>query len=282
MRRGILFALVLVSSVVAVRASEAEASAASSSLAAQTFASGNAAYEAGDYHAAIDRYMEVANNGIVHRDLYYNLGNAFFKSGDMGHAVLWYERALQLDPRNDDIRANLGVVRAMLRDQQLVQARGGVRGALMGWHRKLSVEESVAVACVFYALFTLAALCLIFRRSRVVMSLYRLASWVSPGRLFGLGMTGDVLLGMATAAVVALVFAGSAYAKVHESRAHTRGVVLSEEVAVFSGPSRDSTIQFKIHEGTIVSVRDGREGWVRVDLPGDLSGWVETSTVEKI
>jgi len=282
MRRGILFALVLVASALAVRASEADVSAASSSLAAQTFAAGNAAYEAGDYHAAIDRYLEVANGGIVHRDLYYNLGNAFFKSGDMGHAVLWYERALQLDPRNDDIRANLGVVRAMLRDQQLVQAHGGVRGALMGWHRKLSAEESVAVACVFYALFTLAALCLIFRRSRVVMSLYRLASWVSPGRLFGLGMTGDVLLGMATAAVVALVFAGSAYAKVHESRVHTRSVVLSEEVPVFSGPSRDSTIQFKIHEGTIVSVRDGREGWVRVDLPGDLSGWVETSTVEKI
>jgi TPR repeat/Bacterial SH3 domain len=256
--------------------------AASGSVAAQSFAAGNAAYEAGDYHAAIERYMEVAGAGIVHRDLFYNLGNAFFKSGDMGHAVLWYERALALDPRNADIRANLGVVRAMLRDQQLVQAHGGVRGALMSWHRKLSTEESVAVACGFYALFTLGALCLIFRRSRAVRSFYRVASWVSPGRLFGLGMTGDVLLGMATTAVFALVFAGSAYVKVRESRVHARSVVLSEEVSVFSGPSKDSTIQFKIHEGTIVSVRDGREGWVRVDLPGDLSGWVETSTVERI
>jgi hypothetical protein len=218
----------------------------------------------------------------VDRDLYYNLGNAYFKLTDMGHAVLWYERALALDPRNDDIRANLAVVRAMLRDQQLVPAHGGVRGALMSWHRTLSAEESVAVACVFYALFTLAALCLIFRRARPVRAFYRFASWVSPGRLFGLGMTGDVLLGMATTAVIALVFAGSAYAKVRESRIHTRSVVVSEEVPVFSGPSKDSTIQFKIHEGTIVSVRDGREGWVRVDLPGDLSGWVEAATVENI
>ncbi|HKW14065.1 MAG TPA: tetratricopeptide repeat protein [Candidatus Krumholzibacteria bacterium] len=280
MRRAGLLALLLLASMVAVRAFASESTIASSF--AQSFASGNAAYEAGDYHAAIDRYMEVTNAGIVHRDLYYNLGNAYFKLTDMGHAVLWYERALALDPRNDDIRANLAVVRAMLRDQQLVQAHGGVRGALMGWHRKLSAGESVAVACVFYALFTLAALCLIFRRSHIVRSLYRIASWVSPGRLFGLGMAGDVLLGMATSAVLALVFAGSAYAKVHESRVHTRSVVLSEEVPVFSGPSKDSTIQFKIHEGTIVSVRDGREGWVRVDLPGDLSGWVELSTVEKI
>lgn len=277
MRRGVVLVLFLLASLGAGRAFAAETTAASSS-----FAAGNAAYEAGDYHAAIDRYTEVANGGIVHRDLYYNLGNAYFKLGDMGHAVLWYERALSLDPRNDDVRANLAVVRAMLRDQQLVQAHGGVRGALMGWHRQLTASESAAVACGFYVLFTFAALCLIFRRSRAVTSFYRLASWVSPGRLFGLGMTGDVLLGMATSAVLALVFAGSAYTKVHESRAHTRSVVVSEEVAVFSGPSRDSTIQFKIHEGTIVSVREPREGWVRVDLPGDLSGWVETSTVEKI
>jgi len=283
MRRVVVLALLLVSLPGVMRAAAAETPNASSlSVAAQSFASGNAAYEAGDYHAAIDRYMEVADAGIVHRDLYYNLGNAYFKLTDVGHAVLWYERALALDPRNDDIRANLSVVRAMLRDQQLVQGRGGIRGALMAWHKKLSTEESVAVACVFYTLFTLAALCLIFRRSRPVRALYRVMSWVSPGRLFGLGMTGDVLLGMATTAVLALVFAGSAYVKVRESRVHTRSVVVSEEVSVFSGPSKDSTIQFKIHEGTIVSVRDGREGWVRVDLPGDLSGWVETSTVERI
>ncbi len=260
----------------------ATAAAFAAETSAQSFAEGNAAYEAGDYGAAIDRYREVADAGVVHRDLFYNLGNAYFKSGDLGHAVLWYERALQLDPRDGDIRANLAVVRSMLRDQQLLPAHGGVRGVLTGWHRRLSAEESVAVACVFYALFTLSALCLIFRRSRFVRAFYRFASWVSPGRLFGLGMAGDVLLGMATTAVIALLFAGSAYAKVRESRVHMRSVVVSQEIAVFSGPSRDSTIQFKIHEGTIVTVRDGREGWVRVDLPGDLSGWVEMESVERI
>jgi hypothetical protein len=279
MKRLLVLLFALAVSVASVAAGESPAAQAGDT---QLFAAGNAAYEAGDYSAAIDRYREVAESGVVHRDLYYNLANAYFKSGDLGHAVLWYERSLQIDPRNDDTRANLAVVRSMLRDQQLVSARGGVKGVLMGWHRRLSTEESVAVACIFYALFTLAALCFIFRRSRVVRSVYRFASWVSPGRLFGLGMAGDVLLGMAIAAVFALVFAGSAYAKVRESRVHTRSVVVSMEVPVFSGPSRDSTIQFKIHEGTIVSVRDGREGWVRVDLPGDLSGWVETTSVERI
>ena len=253
------------------------------SQAGANFAAGNAAYEAGDYAGAIERYTEVATGGIAHADLFYNLGNAYFKSGDLGHAVLWYERALRLEPRDKDVQANLAVVRSLLRDQQLVGARGGARGVLLAWHRRLSAAESAAVACGLYALFAIAALCLIFRRTGVVAAAYRPLSWVSPGRLFGLGMTQDILLGMATTAALAVVFAASAYTKIEDARVHARSVVVSEEVPVFSGPSRDATIQFKVHEGTIVSVKDdGRAGWVRVDLPGDLSGWVDAGTVERI
>lgn len=271
----IAFAVALTRGPVAALALEADSPAA-------LFAAGNAAYEAGAYADAIDRYEQTAKTGIVNADLYYNLGNAYFKTGDLGRTVLWYERALRVEPRSQDVRANLGVVRSLLRDQQLVPAQGGIRNAALSWHRRLSASESVAIACGFYALFVLAALWLVFRRTAVMSRLYRLASWVSPARLFGLTMTQDLVLGMAVSAALAIVFGGSAYMKVQDARAAQRGVVVTEEVAVFSGPSDDATIQFKIHEGTIVSVRDGRSGWVRVDLPGDLSGWVEETTVERI
>jgi tetratricopeptide (TPR) repeat protein len=246
------------------------------------FAAGNAAYEAGAYADAIERYEAIVKAGVVHPDLSYNLGNAYFKTGDLGRSILWYERALRLDPREKDVRANLDMVRSLLRDQQLIPARSGIRHTLLSWHHRLSTAESAAVACGFYALFCLAALGLIFRRTSAVAACYRFLSWISPARLFGLTMTQDFLLGMATAAVLAFVFAGSAYRKINEARTHERSVVVTEEVPVFSGPSEDATIQFKIHEGTIVSVRDGRAGWVRVDLPGDLSGWVEEESVERI
>jgi tetratricopeptide (TPR) repeat protein len=246
------------------------------------FAAANAAYEAGAYADAIEMYSGVAQLGIVNSDLYYNLANAYFKSGDLGRSVLWYERSLRIEPRDDDARANLAMVRSLLRDQQLIPPRGGVRNAALAWHRGLSTGESVAVASAFYGLFCLAGLCLIFRRTPIVSGVYRVVSWVSPARLFGLTMTQDMVLAMVTTAVIALVFAGSAYTKAQDTRAAQRGVVVSEEVTVFSGPSDESTIQFRIHEGTIVSVRDGRSGWVRVDLPGDLSGWVEERTVERI
>ena len=275
-RIGVMIALALMAMHGAV------ATAAESNTPEALFAAGNAAYEAGAYPDAIERYLEVANAGVVNADLFYNLANAYFKSGELGRSVLWYERALRIEPRNEDARANIAMVRSLLRDQQLVPPQGGVRDTALAWHRRLSITESAAVACGFYALFCIAALVLIFRRSRPVAAVYRRVSFVSPARLFGLTMTQDLVLAMALTAVLTVVFAGSAYSKVQDSREALRGVVVTQEVAVYSGPSQDATIQFKIHEGTIVAVRDGRGGWVRVDLPGDLSGWVEENTVEKI
>ena len=246
------------------------------------FVAGNAAYEAGDYNGAIDRYMEVVAAGIVNVDLDYNLGNAWFKSGDMGRAVLWYERASRLDPRSADVRENLSVVRSLLRDQQLVRTRGGVRGALLAWHHRLSASESVVVASILYGLLCVIAACAVFRRSELVTRLYRRISWLSPGRLFGLDMMHDFLLALSCVFLLTTLFVGSAFVKVRDAASRTRSVVVSEEVAVFSGPSHDATIQFKVHEGTIVSVRDARTGWVQVDLPGDLSGWVDAGSVERI
>jgi tetratricopeptide (TPR) repeat protein len=246
------------------------------------FVAGNAAYEAGDYLGAVDRYMAVRAAGVVDADLYYNLGNAWFKSGDLGRAVLWYERARRLDPRNPDVRANLAVVRSLLRDKDLAPREGGLRGALTAWHRNLSVAESVAVASILYALLGLIGVCAVFRQSSVVTWLYARVSWLSPARLFGLDMKQDFLLAITVTFVLAAAFAGSSYRKIRGPEARARGVVVAEEVSVFSAPSRDATVQFKVHEGTIVSLREARTGWVQVDLPGDLSGWVDTGSVEGI
>lgn len=244
------------------------------------FLQGNQAYESGDYEGAIARYEDLAARGVEHADLYYNLGNAWFESGNLGRAVLWYERARRVDPRHDDTRANLALVRSFLRDKQLVAADGGLRNALLVWHRKTTAAESVAIATAFHALLGLFAVLFIFRREPRVEAFLRRMSIVSPGRLFGLAPGQDVALAMSLAFVLAALFAGSSWVKLRDERA--RAVIVSGEVSVFSGPSRDATVQFKVHEGTAVSVRESRPGWIRVELPGDLSGWVDAGALERI
>ena len=246
------------------------------------FLQGNQAYEAGDYHGAIAHYEQLAARGVAHADLFYNLGNAYFEAGDLGRAVLWYERARRANPRHDDTRANLAHVRSLLRDKQLVAANHTLRDAVLVWHRKTTAAESIMVATCFYVLLCLLAVLFIFRREPRVAGFLRRMSVISPGRLFGLGPGQDVALAMAVAFVAGALFAGSSWTKLRAEHARTHGVIVAEEVSVFSGPSRDATVQFKVHEGTAVAVRESRPGWIRVELPGDLSGWIDAGTLERI
>lgn len=246
------------------------------------FERANAAYEAGNYAGAIDDYTRVVDAGVAVPDLFYNLGNACFKQGDLGRAVLWYERARRLAPRDPDVRENLGLTRSLLRDKQLVVSEPRWRHLLLAWHHDTTSGESAAIASALYALFALCGMCLVFRETDRVSRVYAKLSILSPGRLLGLDKTQDLGLAVVIVAMVGSAFGVSAVTKVRAERSRATGVVLSEEVSVFSGPSHDASVQFKVHEGTLVTVRDARPGWVRVDLPGDLSGWVDETTLDRI
>ncbi len=246
------------------------------------FERANAAYEAGDYARAVDEYTAVVSAGVVAPDLYYNMGNAYYKQGDLGRAILWYERARRLAPRDADLLDNLDLTRSLLRDQQLVPSPPRWRRALTSWHNETTTAESAVAACALYAFVCLLAIAFVFRDSETVSKVYAKMSALSLGRLLGLDKSQDLALAIAVAAIVAGAFGYSAVSKSRAEQARAAGVVLSQEVSVFSGPSRDASVQFKVHEGTVVSVSDARPGWVRIDLPGDLSGWIDETTLDRI
>ncbi len=249
---------------------------------AQMFERANAAYEAGNYSAAVEDYEHVAAAGVIAPDLFYNLGNAYFKQGDLGRAVLWFERARRLAPRDEDVRENLDLTRSLLRDQELLQATPRWRHVVLSWHHDTTTAESVAVASVLFTVVCALGMCFVFRDSDTMSRIYRRVSVVSPGRLLGFDKAQDLGLAIAFAALVAGAFGYSAVNKVRAEGARTTGVVLAEEVSVFSGPSPNASVQFKVHEGTLVAVRDERAGWIRVELPGDLSGWIQEPSLARI
>jgi len=246
------------------------------------FAAGNAAYESGDFDAAITEYLRLVSRGAVDRDLYYNLGNAYYRSGDLGRAVLYYERARRIAPRDPDVKANLAVVRSLLRDREFQKRMGWPARILLWAPRHLSTAELFALTSILYLLFCVIALAFVLRRTRLVSGLYARLSVLSPGRLLGLTRAQDFGLAMAVAGIVCAATAYAALGKHHVETDRRAAVVVDEEVAVYSGPNREATLQFKIHEGTIVRADETRGGWVEVALPGDLSGWVPVETLERI
>jgi len=246
------------------------------------FEEGNASYEDGDFESAIDAYSSLVAAGVENKDLYYNLANAYFKNGELGWAVLYYERALRLAPRDEDTKANLSLVDAMLRDRQFIREGNRFQQAFLWIYRNLTLRESVLLTSLLYVLLCACAVIFILRKTRFVRNLYGRLSVVSPGRFLGLSRESDLLAALVIALILFAASGASAYQKISEQRSHDRSVVVQPEVAVYSGPMEDATLQFKIHEGTRARIRTRQPGWVQIEFPGDLSGWIEADAVEEI
>ena len=272
----------LVASAGSVSGKESEASGEGITGLKAAFERGNKLYEQGDYDGAIGAFNSLIRKGVVDKDLYYNLGNAYYKRGELGKAVLHYERALWIAPRDKDARENLAFVESLLRDRQFIRKQNRFKRALVWINNNLNTVVAVVLTSLFYVLFCLLLVSFVFRKSSFVVSLYRRLSILSPGRFLGLTREQDLFLAVA---ITLCLFVGSivsAYEKVVTERSRDRAVVVAPEISVFSGPSSESTLQFKIHEGTRVIIRAERSEWVQVELPGDLSGWVMSRKIEGI
>ena len=248
----------------------------------EIFARGNSLYEGGDYEGAIEQYASLAAKGVHRPDLYYNLANSYYKTGDLGHAVLYYERARRLAPRDGDTRENLALVRAQLRDKQFVREENRLVSGLAWPHNHLNADEMRLAASLCYVALCLLGIVFVLRETRWVSAGYRLLSYASLGRLAGLSKTQDLIAAVTVAALLFLSTGISAHQKTRSEKNRKTAVVLAEEVAVMSGPTDDATLQFKIHQGTLVEVSDQRGAWMRIALPGGLSGWVSVSSTERV
>jgi tetratricopeptide (TPR) repeat protein len=246
------------------------------------FAQGNQMYEAGDFEGAAEAYERVVGNGVVSSDLFYNLANAYYKLGDLGRAVLNYERALRVAPRDDDARSNLLLMQSMLRDRHFVEEPGFVKRSVTWLYRRLSTRESIVITSLLYLSFALVVVGFIFRDTSFVSKMYPKLSMVSPGRFLGLDKPQDFVLAMATLLVLLSVSATASYGKYHTESSKRQAIIVEEEVPVYGSPSGESTLQFKVHEGTRVITGQTRPGWVQIRLPGDLEGWISNSSIERI
>ena len=225
------------------------------------FAAGNAAYEKGSYEEAAAIYEEIASAGVVSAALQYNLGNALFKSGRLGPAILAYERARRQDPRDPDIRENLEYLRTLTTDR-IPPAPSPLTA--LGLTYLLDLTSSDQDAVVF------------------------LWAWILAGCAFGVTIAAGsarirraALWAAAALAVIAIVTGASLATKSYLESA--RGaIVLAGEVNVLSGAGEENPTLFTVHEGLKVTVHSRSGEWVQVSLENGLAGWLPASALEEI
>lgn len=222
----------------------------------------NALYRDGDFQGAIAGYESILSSGFTSPELHYNLGNAYYRAGSLGLAVLHYERALRLDPSLEDAEANLELVKGRLVDR-IDPLPGFWMGRLADWWiRVLPPNLLWLLSGVLYLATTGGIVWMILAPSRRGWAPLRLGLWIS----------GTLTAVFVATHVLRVVRLGTEAA-----------VVLVPEVTVLSAPADAGGLTvFQIHEGTRVRIDDRAGEWLEVVLADGKVGWVREDAVEEI
>ncbi|MEW6078638.1 MAG: hypothetical protein AB1724_12550 [Thermodesulfobacteriota bacterium] len=220
---------------------------------ARVFLDAARAYDQGDYVAARQGFLFLAREGVVNGKLYYNIANACLKSGDIGQAILWYEKAQRLIPGDPDLKFNLEYARSRVRDK----APEGVflPEMLFFWRYWLNHRLVVFLAAAFSFILCLL---LFFRRHLM------------------LNPPGFLLYGAAALFVFFSLTAAGNYFFEHRL---PQGVVLAESSSVRSGFSDLSTELFVLHAGSRVTVEKKEKDSYRIRFGSDKIGWVSRNEI---
>jgi hypothetical protein len=243
---------------------------ASATSASETMQTANGLYEVGQYSQAAQAYQHLVDQGFADSALFYNLGNAYYRQGDHGRAILNYRRAQQLAPRDPDIEANLTLARAQAVDQfEAAEAKGLLSQLGEMVQSRLTLDELAMAALAAWILFVFLVILFGTARGRRTGAA---GAW-RKGLQYALVVSAVVL-------AVGILTLGSALVTGPNL---AEGVIVAEMVDVTSGPGGQYVAEFTLHGGAEVSLVETRGSWVRLALPsGELEGWVPANAVESV
>jgi tetratricopeptide (TPR) repeat protein len=217
-----------------------------------SFVQGNTAYAAGDYEAAVVAYSKIVATDKMSSSLYYNLGNSYYKLGDLGHSIWAYERALKIDPSHTNAQLNLEFVNAQTYDK-LELENTGITYWLKFFLFRFGINFWAYISILLSVLFSIVLFLFFTSKSQKVKNTSLTFSFAS---LFGL-----------LAVVIICYFNQKNVVE------RMNGVIISEFVEIRNAPSETAPSSFKLHEGTKVDLLRSNETWHEVGVNGNV-GWI--------
>jgi tetratricopeptide (TPR) repeat protein len=220
----------------------------------QVFYDGIRDYKNGNYPEAIEAFLKIIHEGVHNSKLYYNLGNAYLKNDQLGPAMLWYEKARRLNPRDPDLNFNHDYALSLLKDARDEKELPWEQIFLF-WKQLLPPNLIQWAAVSFNLLFwSLLLLSSISKKKG-----YRISS------LICLALT--------------VIFTLTAGYSLYEGRFNKEGIILPEQVSVRSGLTEDATELFVLHGGTKVNIKREQQGYVRIYFSNGKIGWVSKTSI---
>lgn len=229
----------------------------------QVWSEANALYSEGKWNEAIDRYMSIKDMGYESDKLYYNMGNAFFKSGNISGAVINYERALKINPSFKDARNNLDMVSSLTVDRIEEVPEFILKSWVVDLMHVMGSDSWAIFSIVFLALAAILFFLYIFTGRRGAKLTFFIAGLAA-------------LLVFAVSLSFSLAIRG-------ESLAEDEAVVTAAVSSVRSSPSEENTKSlFILHEGTKVEILENLGDWLKVEIADGRQGWINGKDIEVI
>ena len=219
------------------------------------FNKANQLYAQGQFKQVIEIYRSLETQKQVNSALYYNLGNALYRDGQVGGALLNYERAWRLSPRDSDIRGNMAFVRQQVREPQPGFSQASTRFI----NGLLSLNELTFLTSFMFLMCLAGAGWYLLRRSTATLA------------------------GLLCAGAAFLTCGAWLYFKIDREILTSSAIVMTGPAEVRNGPGADNSVAFNLPEGRTVIVLGETDGWTAVGLETEgLKGWIEKRFIEKI
>jgi tetratricopeptide (TPR) repeat protein len=230
--------------------------------AAALFKKGNEQYAKAQYKEAITSYQKLVDGGYQSTAVYFNLGNAYYKTDDIAPALLYYEKAHKLSPGDEDIRVNIQLANLKTSDK----LEETPEFFITKWWHAFILGASLSTLAVMSVLFFLAG--------SLVFILYRFTNSVSIKKISFYTAILLLFFGLAT------IFVAARQADYFES--HRQAIVFSSSVTIKSAPSNTSKNLFVLHDGTKVEILQHSNDWVKIRLSNGNEGWISATDVKEI
>jgi len=220
------------------------------------------AYNDKDYQTALEKFSLIENEGIINADLYYNIGNCYFRINEIGRAILYFKKSLKVESDHQAARRNLEYALTFTKDKQNSENVNVIRSFWLKAFDSFSINLLAIITLVIFSIIImLICLMIIHYRNRE--------------KTVPIFIT-TIFIFLFSAFLIISILKWQEFHKTDEA------VLLSTSAIGFSGPGEDFTRVFTIHEGMIFTIERNEENWSLIKLENGLGGWIKKDTFVKI
>ena len=224
------------------------------------FQKANKHYTEGHYESAIEIYDSLLNTNIESANIYYNLGNSYFKSKDVPKAILYFEKARKLEPNNADIIYNLELANTRIADKIEAVPEFFLKTAYIELRNTFNEKQWTIINVVFFIFFLV--LIVVFFTTQKNRKL-----WFSFSLLF---------------LTITFISGVIGFDSNKEIRTHNSAIIFTPTIDIKSAPDHKSNTIFILHQGTKVFLLERSSKWQKIRIANGSEGWLKVNNFEEI